>query len=104
VPLTAQKAADVPFWAGQPAAPVHFGPAMARLLADGPFLLVEAGPSQGLTALAKGHQAVACGSSEVTTLLPARRRTDDDDLRTALGAAARLWVAGHPVRWSQLTS
>jgi acyl transferase domain-containing protein len=67
-----------------------------RLLADGPFLLVEAGPSQGLTALAKSHPAVARGSSEVTSLLPAKRRTDDDDLRAALNAAARLWVAGHP--------
>jgi acyl transferase domain-containing protein len=96
VPLTAAKAADVEFWAGQPAAPVYFGPALDRLLADGPFLLVEAGPSQGLTALAKGHPAVASGSSEVTTLLPAKRRTDDDDRRAALNAAARLWVAGHP--------
>ncbi|HEX5404394.1 MAG TPA: acyltransferase domain-containing protein [Pseudonocardiaceae bacterium] len=102
VPLTEQTASDVAFWAGQPAAPVYFGPALARLLADGPFLLVEAGPAQGLTALAKGHQAVASGNSDVTTLLPARRRTDDDDLRAALGAAARLWVEGHPVRWGDL--
>ena len=101
-PLTAESVQDPEFWAGQPAAPVYFGPALDRLLADAPFLLAEAGPSQGLLALAKSHRAVTSGASDVTALLPARRRSDDDDRRAALGAAARLWVEGHPVRWGDL--
>jgi acyl transferase domain-containing protein len=100
--LTAKSVADVEFWAGQPAAPVYFGPTLDRLLGEGPFLLVEAGPSQGLLALAKAHGAVTSRTSDVTALLPARRRGDDDDRRAALGAAARLWVEGHPVGWGSL--
>jgi acyl transferase domain-containing protein len=100
--MTAAVARDKGFWAGQPAAPVLFGPALDGLLGTGQFLLAEAGPAQGLTALARAHPAVSGGASDVTALLPARRRGDDDDVRAALGAATRIWVEGHPVRWGGL--
>jgi acyl transferase domain-containing protein len=70
--LTGRQATDPGFWAAQPAAPVLFGPALDALLATGPLLLVEAGPAQGLTMLAKRHRAVASGASAAVALLPAR--------------------------------
>jgi [acyl-carrier-protein] S-malonyltransferase len=93
-PLTAEKAADPAFWAMQPAEPVLFGPALDRLLADGPYLLVEAGPGQSLITLARRHPAVARGGSSVTALLDARSRGADRDRAQTLKAADALAAAG----------
>lgn len=75
--LAADQAADPEFWAGQPAAPVRFAAALDRVLATGPMLLVEAGPGQGLTMLAKRHRGVAAGASAAVALLPARPAPGD---------------------------
>jgi [acyl-carrier-protein] S-malonyltransferase len=58
------------FWAGQLAAPVLFWPALDALLASGDYTLVEAGPGQGLSMLARRHPAVRAGRSAVVPLLP----------------------------------
>ncbi|CAM5507321.1 acyltransferase domain-containing protein [Streptomyces pilosus] len=100
-PLTPAQAADPRFWAGQPAAPVLFGPALDALLGTGELLLLEAGPGQGLTALAKRHPAVGAGGSAAQGLLPARARGDATDLRTLRTAVERLlaggWLAHDPL-------
>jgi [acyl-carrier-protein] S-malonyltransferase len=75
--LSADQAVDPEFWAGQPAAPVFFAAALDRVLAAGPTLLIEAGPGQGLTMLAKRHRAVAAGASAAVALLPARPAPGD---------------------------
>jgi acyl transferase domain-containing protein len=85
--LTAEQAADPAFWAGQPSAPVLFGPALDRLLAWEDLILVEAGPGQGLSSLARRHPAVMAGRSAVTALLPAASGGSARD-RAALAAAA----------------
>jgi [acyl-carrier-protein] S-malonyltransferase len=95
-PLADDQAVDPAFWAGQPAAPVLFGPALDRLLATGPLLLIEAGPAQGLTMLAKRHPAVASGRSAAVALLPARPAGGDAEpnavrvVRRALADLGRL--------------
>ncbi|WP_210751207.1 acyltransferase domain-containing protein [Nocardiopsis alborubida] len=88
--LTADQAGDPSFWAGQPAAPVMFWPALERLLADGPFTLVEAGPGQGLSQLARRHPAVRAGHSAVLSMLPARPGTAEDDLRSVRTTLEKL--------------
>ncbi|GGV64864.1 hypothetical protein GCM10010277_71710 [Streptomyces longisporoflavus] len=93
-PLTPAEAADPRFWAGQPAAPVLFGPALDTLLCTGELLLLEAGPGQGLTALAKRHPAVGTGRSAALGLLPARARGDASDLHTLRKAVERLLSEG----------
>ncbi len=93
-PLTAERAADAAFWAMQPAEPVLFGPALDRLLADGPYLLVEAGPGQSLITLARRHPSVARGGSAVTALLDARSRGAERDRAQTLKAATALAGAG----------
>jgi acyl transferase domain-containing protein len=85
-PLTDAEATDPVFWALQPAEPVLFAAALDRLLADGPYHLVEAGPGQSLSALARRHPGVTRGGSRVTALLAARPRGPEDD-RAALRAA-----------------
>lgn len=70
--LTGRQAVDPGFWAGQPAAPVRYAQALDHLLASGPYVLVEAGPGQSLTMLARRHRAVRPGGSTALALLPAR--------------------------------
>lgn len=88
--LTAGKACDQAFWADQPAGTVLFASTLDRLLADGDFLLVEAGPGQGLTMLARRHPAVISGRSQVVALLPERGKGDAADRAAVQNAAARI--------------
>ncbi len=94
-PLTRAQALDPAFWALQPAEPVLFGPALDTLLADGPYLLIEAGPGQSLTTLARRHPAVTRGGSATLPLLPARPRGPDRDRETVRQAVTRLAELGH---------
>lgn len=93
--LPDQRARDPRFWAAQPAEPVQFGPTLDRLLARGDFLLIEAGPRTGLSALARRHPAVAAGHSSVIAMLPARAGNPDDDRHAVRAAAARSRAEGH---------
>ncbi|WP_299527722.1 acyltransferase domain-containing protein [uncultured Streptomyces sp.] len=93
-PLGAADALDPAFWARQPAAPVLFGPALDSLLAGGDFVLAEAGPGQGLTALARRHPAVARGGSTTLPLLPARPGGGPAEAERLTEALGRLG-AGH---------
>ncbi|MBB5802200.1 acyl transferase domain-containing protein [Saccharothrix ecbatanensis] len=82
--LTPEKALDPVFWAMQPATTVQFWPALDLLLGGEDLFVVEAGPGQGLTTLARLHPAVRSGRSEAVALLPTRAispRADRDAVR-----------------------
>ena len=96
-PLDADRVRDPDFWARQIADPVLFWPTLDTLLASGRYLLLEAGPGQGLSSIARLHRAVRGGDSAVVPLLPARPGTSVDDRRAVLAAAGRLWTEGHPL-------
>ncbi|MFF7799028.1 acyltransferase domain-containing protein [Streptomyces olivaceus] len=99
-PLTDELARDPRYWALQPARPVLFGPALDLLLAGRDIagrdaVVAEAGPGQGLTALARRHPRIAGAGSHAVGLLPARpggpnaeRAAFDDALALLAGAAA----------------
>ncbi|MFE1951198.1 acyltransferase domain-containing protein [Streptomyces sp. NPDC059524] len=88
-PLDARSVRDPALWASHPVAPVLFWPTLDRLLATGPHLLIEAGPGQGLTTLARRHPDVKRGHSEAVALLPVRSQTPEGD-REQLSAAHEL--------------
>ncbi|MGC9381024.1 acyltransferase domain-containing protein [Streptomyces sp. MH13] len=94
---------DPRFWAMQPSRPVHFGAALGHLLGTGgplgpgPFLLVEAGPGQGLSAIARRHPAVTRGGAAVVPLSAARAGAERDRAQLA-EAARRLLPAAAPAR------
>ncbi|WP_309505183.1 acyltransferase domain-containing protein [Streptomyces sp. KM273126] len=94
-PLDAAHAVRPEFWARQLADPVLFWPALDALLATGGHLLLEAGPGQGLTAIARQHRSVRSGASTAVPLLPARPGPPERDRRTLLTAAGQLWTEGH---------
>ncbi|NEY31639.1 acyltransferase domain-containing protein [Streptomyces sp. PRKS01-65] len=83
-------ATDWRFWLGQPAEPVLFGPALRRLLSGGPHVLVEAGPGQSLTSLARRTPEVARGDSAAVALLPARAGAPEADVASVRAALERL--------------
>lgn len=87
-PLGSAEAVDPGFWARQIAEPVLFGPALNRLLANGDFLLVDAGPGESLLSLARRHPAITSGRSDVVAVLPPAR-TAADLVRGALPTAVR---------------
>ncbi|MGW2792939.1 acyltransferase domain-containing protein [Streptomyces sp. NPDC001251] len=96
-PLTRSDIDDVSFWARQPVAPVLFWPALEGLLATGDHLLVEVGPGQGLSQVARRHPAVRRGTSAVVSLLPARPGPPEADRAAVDAAVARVAAAGHPI-------
>ncbi|WP_340376192.1 acyltransferase domain-containing protein [Streptomyces sp. SS7] len=95
-PLTEADIDDPAFWARQPVAPVLFWPALEGLLATGDHLLVEVGPGQGLSQVARRHPAVRRGTSEVVSLLPARPGPPEADRAAMETAMARVAAAGPP--------
>lgn len=95
-PLTHERARDPRFWALQPARPVLFGPALDRVLAERDVVLAEAGPGQGLTALARRHPRVARGGSRAIGLLPARPGEPDAERAAFERALAELASAPAP--------
>ncbi|MEW2566872.1 acyltransferase domain-containing protein [Streptomyces sp. NPDC047070] len=96
-PLTRDDIDDPSFWARQPVAPVLFWPALEGLLATGDHLLVEVGPGQGLSQVARRHPAVRRGTSTVVSLLPARPGPPEADRGAVEAALARVAEAGHSI-------
>ncbi len=77
----------------------RFGEGISKLLDEVPCLL-EVGPGQALSALARRH---ASGSSGDTILASLPRSHDrDSEIALILATVGRLWLAGVPVNWSRL--
>lgn len=93
--LDDETATDVNFWIRQPTRPVLFGPALNRMVRTGDHLLVEPGPGQSLTTLARRLPAVAGGRSAVIPASPPRRGAPGTDLKVFRDAIQRLRDHGH---------
>ncbi|MEU6563707.1 acyltransferase domain-containing protein [Nocardia nova] len=97
-PLDAATATDPEFWAAHPATPVLFWPVLDELLHTRELMLVEAGPGQSLSMLARRHPAVIAGRSEVFAVLPARSAGPEAERAAAGAAMYQLAAAGHLTR------
>ncbi|MGW4029131.1 acyltransferase domain-containing protein [Streptomyces sp. NPDC004838] len=97
-PLSRKQAADAAFWASHPTDPVLFWPTLERVLADGDRVLVEAGPSQCLSVIARGHPAVQSGRSAVVPLLPPRAMGPEEDRARVRAARETLSSLGYSGR------
>lgn len=89
--LRPAQAADPRFWARQPAEPVWFWRALDALLAGGGYLLIEAGPGQGLSSIARRHKAVREKRSKVVAMLPAKPGPPEAD-RASVAAVHALFL------------
>jgi [acyl-carrier-protein] S-malonyltransferase len=91
--LTDAEATDPLYWARHPVDPVLFWPALESLLADEPQLLIECGPGQGLTTLARRHPDVRSGRCEVLSLLGSPAAGSGGEAGHFADAVTRLGLA-----------
>jgi natural product biosynthesis luciferase-like monooxygenase protein/amino acid adenylation domain-containing protein len=91
--ISPQEVMDVAAWVHQLRAPVRFGDALARLLQDPDYVLLEVGPGQTLTGLVYQHPDFKAKSHLAISSLrsPGHSESEPASLMDALG---RLWVAG----------
>ncbi|PTL74938.1 type I polyketide synthase [Vitiosangium sp. GDMCC 1.1324] len=89
--LTDAEATNPRMWAEHARRPVRFAEGVATLLAEPERVLLEVGPGQALTMLAR-QSASAAGC----TVVPSMRRPQETrpDMPVLLEAAGRLWLAG----------
>ncbi|WP_109509645.1 type I polyketide synthase [Nocardioides speluncae] len=83
--ITSAEATSPSYWAAHLRRPVRFHDCLTTLLDDGPTVILECGPGQALSGMARGSGAVAA--------IPGLRR-DEDELAELRSAAARLWTVG----------
>lgn len=88
--LAPEEAVRAAFWAAQPTTPVMFWPTLDEVLRVEDRILVEAGPSQSLTVIARGHESVRSGRSAVIATLPPRALGPGEDRRSVHAARERL--------------
>jgi acyl transferase domain-containing protein len=97
--MTDAEATDPRAWAEHLRRPVRFSSGVAALLAEPDRVLLEVGPGQALTMLAR-QAPEAAGR----TLVPSMRRPQDErpDVPVLLEAAGRLWLAGVELKGEKL--
>ncbi|MEU1345434.1 SDR family NAD(P)-dependent oxidoreductase, partial [Streptomyces sp. NPDC005827] len=87
------------YWVTNVRAPVRFGPALGRLLADGCDTFVEIAPHP---VLARPVADRLDETGRADTLVVSSLRRDEDEPRSLLTAVGNLYTAGVPVDWSAL--
>ena len=96
--ITAEEATDPAYWVAHLRGTVRFGDGLAVLAEDQHRALVEVGPGQVLTTLARRSFDVG------PRAVPSARHAQDQrgDAATFLNALAGLWALGFPVDWTLL--
>jgi len=92
-----EEATDPLYWVRQMREPVRFQQGLGVLLAEPGAILLEVGPGQVLSSLARQHPGR--GASPVVGSLHAAGSASPD-VETVLLAAGRLWVGGARIDWN----
>jgi phthiocerol/phenolphthiocerol synthesis type-I polyketide synthase E len=99
--ITAEQATSPDYWADHLRHTVRFADGVAQLLKEPDCALLEVGPRQTLTNLARqsasGSTQPASGSTQP---IIASEENLGDDLQSLMNAAAKLWLAGAELDWS----
>ena len=90
--ITAAQTKDPTYWAQHLRQTVRFSEGVRELLQDSSRILLEVGPGQTLTTLAKQHLDRDAEHSVVSSLGDAK--TSNRELAFLLEALGRLWIAG----------
>ena len=94
--ITDEEAVDPHYWARQLREPVRFADGIGEL-ADPHLALVEVGPGQALSTLARQHERRAATQLVTTSLHPGQDGSADIDY--LLAAAGRLWSRNVEIDW-----
>ncbi|HUD56687.1 MAG TPA: SDR family NAD(P)-dependent oxidoreductase [Terracidiphilus sp.] len=96
--IEADEATDPAYWAHHIRQTVHFSECLAELMHQPGQVLIEAGPGNALTSLARQQVGT---TAKVFQSLP-HPREKVSDLRCALQTLGHLWVSGIDVDWAKL--
>ena len=96
--ITAEQATDPAYWAKHLRSAVRFADCLAKIYQKPGSVLLEVGPGNVLTSLARQHPA---RNSQV---FPSTRPVHDTshDSAVLLSAVGNLWASGHPINWKAL--
>jgi amino acid adenylation domain-containing protein len=92
--LTAAQATDPDYWARHLRATVRFTTAVGRLFDDKDRALLEAGPGQTLTQLARQHPGRTARNEMIHSIAE-----ESDESETFASALGKLWMAGVKIDW-----
>jgi len=95
-----EEATDPTYYARQLRGAVRFADGVGELLAEPQRLLLEVGPGNTLSTLARQHPARKPAQAVVSSLR--HPKEDRDDQATLLEALGRLWLTGATVDWQAL--
>jgi acyl transferase domain-containing protein len=98
--ITAEQAVDPLYWGRQLRETVLFGPSVTELLRKDDRVLLEVGPGQVLTSLAR----MQSGPQARSRIIPSMRRAKDrqSDCATLLSAVGHAWRFGAAVEWTRI--
>ena len=97
--ITDDEATDPAYWAQQLRQPVRFMDGIGQLI-DPQLALIEVGPGQALTSLARQHGNRNAEQLIVTSLHPGQEFSADFEY--LLAAAGQLWTRGVTLDWPRL--
>jgi acyl transferase domain-containing protein/acyl carrier protein len=98
--ITAEEATDPVYWGRHLREPVRFAQGLDELLKEPQRLLLEVGPGNTLSALARREAGASLGRPALASLpRPDETRPADAHIAETLG---RLWLAGVNVDWAKL--
>jgi acyl transferase domain-containing protein len=96
--ISASDATDPQYWARHLRQTVRFAAGVAELLQEPTRILLEVGPGQALTALARQQP---CQGAQPTVLASTRHRHETrSDVAVVLETLGQLWLAGVRVDWT----
>ncbi|HYP28242.1 MAG TPA: type I polyketide synthase, partial [Blastocatellia bacterium] len=98
--VSADEATDPIYWANHLRQTVRFEAGLAELLKIPGAILLEVGPGQTLTALARQHPAKQ--PSQVVIATSRHPNEAGSDMACALNAAGRFWALGRELDWAKL--
>ena len=93
--ITSEEATNPDYWAAQVRKTVRFADGIAEMAKDARRVLLEVGPGQTLTQLARQHPA----RSEEQPVIASLSAIPDQEYSSLLTALGRMWVAGATVDW-----
>jgi amino acid adenylation domain-containing protein len=95
--ITPAEAKSPEYWAGHVRQTVRFADGVAELMKDSKHVLLEVGPGQALSTLARQHPSKA----NEQTVLASLAMTGDQEPHGLLDTLGRLWMNGVTVNWQQ---
>lgn len=105
--ITDEQATSPDYWVQQVRRTVRFSSGIAELLNDPANILLEVGPGQTLSTLARQHPAKQAAQEIVASLKSeenANQYLRSQDIRSMLEAVGRIWTAGSSVDWDRFHS